>query len=142
MKIRVLNISLLLPFLLMMASCTSISPYNETAYKYATSIKASSLQLLDKAQSTTYSANEKDIDALMLESRKAYEYALQRPNNEDSSDQWKIVLDPEESGLAGFMKKWKKDKQLNAQFVQFAKKEISTQFDQISALESGKVKKQ
>lgn len=124
--------------LLVLTSCT-ISPYSETAYEQATSIKATSLTLMDKAVGP-YSNHSTDVEAVLLEARKAYEYANQRPKNEESTRQWAVMNDPDRKMLAGFFKKWKHDGKLAKFFIEEAKDEIGDGFDTISALESGKEK--
>lgn len=113
---------------------------NETAYEKSTSIKASSLALMDKAQEP-YSKYSKNVEEILLEAQKAYEYAKERPKNEESTKQWKIMIDPERNMLAGFFKRWKSEKKLRKSFIDEAKGQIGKGFDQISGLESGKIKK-
>ena len=132
----VISISLIVLFLV---SCSTISPFSETAYKQSTSIKASALALMDKAQEP-YSNYCKKVEDLMLEARKAYEYAKGRPKNEESAEQWAIMIDPKGNMLAGFFEKWKSEGKQSKFFIEEAKEQISKGFDQISALESGKIK--
>lgn len=122
-----------------LAACETISPFSETAYRLSTGIKATSLVLMDKA-AEPYSLHEDAAEALLLEARKAYEYALHRPKNEDSTAQWAIMIDPERALLAGFLRKWKEDGQLRPFLVAEAKRSVAAGFDQISELESGKSK--
>ena len=77
----------------------------------------------------------------MLEATKAYEYARGRPKNEESTKQWAIMIDPKRNMLAGFFEKWKSEGKLSKFFIDQAKGQISQGFDQISGLESGKIKK-
>jgi outer membrane PBP1 activator LpoA protein len=121
-------------FLSLLAACTTISPYNETAYKQATSIKASSMILMDKAINP-YPSHKQEAEALLLEARKAYEYAKHRPKNTESAKQWAIMIDPKRNMLAGFIEKWKADTTLSKFFIKEAKDEISDGFDTISGLE-------
>ena len=134
-----ISIFLIVAFLV---GCSTISPFSETAYKQSTSIKASALALMDKA-TEPYSDYRKKVEELMLEAKKAYEYAKGRPQNEESTEQWKIMIDPERKMLAGFFKKWESGQGtgLSEAFVCEAKGMISKGFDQISGLESGKIKK-
>lgn len=124
-------------FLLLVSGCSMISPYNETAYKQATSIKATSLVLMSKAESP-YRKYQKEVASLLLEARKAYEYAKQRPKNDISTKQWAIMIDEERHMLAGFFKRWKEQKRLGKFFIEEAQKKIGSGFDTISGLESGK----
>jgi len=94
---------------------------------------------MDKAVNP-YNNHRKDVEAVLLEARKAYEYAKQRPKNEESTKQWAIMMDPDRNMLAGFFKKWKQDGTLSKFFIGEAKDEIGDGFDAISGLESGKEK--
>jgi len=133
----VISIFLIVAFLV---GCSTIAPFSETAYKKSTGIKASALALMDKAQEP-YSDYSKKVEELMLEATKAYEYAKGRPKNEESTKQWAIMIDPKRNMLAGFFEKWKSERKLSRFFIDQAKGQISKGFDQISALESGKIKK-
>ena len=125
-----------------LVGCSTISPFNEGAYKQAIGIKVSALALMDKA-TAPYATYRKEVDALMLEATNAYEYAKGRPKNEESTKQWKIMIDPDRNMLAGFFKRWKSAQGdgLSQPFVEAAKRTISEGFDAISGLESGKLKK-
>jgi DNA transposition AAA+ family ATPase len=50
------------------------------------------------------------------------------------------MKDPDKNLLGGFLKRWKEKDKLSAVFVDEAKRLISTGFDQIIGLESGKIK--
>jgi len=133
------NLLALLLFALAMFSCKTISPYNETAYQQATSIKATALILMEQA-TKPYPNYREQAQALLLEAHKAYEYAKQRPKNEESTKQWAIMIDPNRKMLAGFLAKWKADTTLGKFFIQEAKDQISDGFDTISGLEIAKDK--
>ncbi len=97
------------------------------------------MTLMDKAD-TAYNEHRNTVEGLLLEARMAYEYAKQRPNNEESTRQWAIMIDLNRNMLAGFFKKWKDEGKLKKLFIEEAKEEIGDGFDAISALESGKEK--
>ncbi len=126
---------------LFLMACTTISPFSETAYRMSTGIKAAALDLMAKADEP-YATHQKDVDALMLEAKKAYEYAKSRPQNEISAQQWAIMIDPSRHMLAGFFKRWQEKGTLGKIFIKEAISQISKGFDQISGLESGKIKKE
>lgn len=120
--------------------CASlISPFNQTAYEYATSLKVEALALMDKA-TEPYSTHQEEINEFMMEVEKAYEYAKGRPKNEISSQQWERLKDPNKNLLGGFMKRWKEKETLKKTFIQGAKGIVSDAFDTIIGLESGKIK--
>lgn len=120
--------------------CTSIAPFSETAYNKSTSIKASSIALMDKAEEP-YSNHSGKVETLLLEAQKAYEYAKERPKNSESTGQWAIMIDSNKNMLAGFFKRWKEKVKLDRTFIDYSKKQIGAGLDTISALESGKEKK-
>jgi hypothetical protein len=122
-----------------LASCSTISTYDQAAYEHATSAKVDTLALMDKA-TESYSAHEKEITAVRTELEKAYEYDLGRPLNKITVAQWAILLDPERNLVGGFLKMWKSQGSVGATFVTNKKKQIGEAFDQIIGLESGKIK--
>jgi hypothetical protein len=122
------------------SACSSlIATYSQTAYEQATSIKAESLVLLNKA-TEPYNQHAQEVAALMLNVDKAYEYAKGRPKNEVSTEQWEKMKDPNSNLLGGFLKRWKEQGQLSPAFVKEAGIQIAKAFDQIIELESGKNK--
>ena len=125
--------------LLALASCSTISTYDQAAYEHATSAKVDTLALIDKA-TESYSAHEKEVIAVRTELEKAYEYDLGRPLNKITVAQWAILLDPERNLVGGFLKMWKNKDTVGAAFVAEKKKQIGEAFDQIIGLESGKIK--
>lgn len=125
----------------LLVGCSTISPFNESAYQQAINVKVSALALIDKA-TEPYAKHHNEVDTLMRAATQAYEYAKGRPQNEESTQQWHIMIDPERKMLAGFMKKWKsaQGNGLSQPFVDLAKQTISGAFDSIIRLESGKRK--
>ena len=119
-KIKLQNSIIITSMIIFLVGCTSISHFNAIAYEKSTSIKASSLTLMDKSN-RPYSKYSAEVEAVLLEARKAYEYAKARPKNEYSTKQWKIMIDPDAYMLAGFFKKWKSDKKLSSFFYQRGK---------------------
>ena len=116
-----------------------IATYSQAAYEQATSAKVESLELMEKA-TEPYDQHAPDVQALMSKVDKAYEYAQGRPNNDISAEQWRKLKDPDRNLLAGFFKRWKDQGQLSPAFVGNAKGQISSAFDQIIQLESGKIR--
>ena len=121
------------------ASCSTISTYDQAAYEHATSAKVDTLALIDKG-TESYSAHEKEIVAVTTELEKAYEYDRGRPLNKITVAQWTILLDPDRNLVGGFLKMWKTKGSLGATFVAEKKAQIGKAFDQIIGLESGKIK--
>jgi hypothetical protein len=125
--------------LLALASCRTISLFDQAAYEHAISAKVDTLALMDKA-TESYSAHQKEIDAVKRELDKAYEYDLGRPLNKITATQWKILLDPNRDLVGGFLKMWKSNGSLGSTFIAEKKPQIAEAFDQIIGLESGKIK--
>jgi hypothetical protein len=89
-----------------------------------------------------YSLHKDEVQKVRLDMDKAYEYARGRPKNELSTKQWEIVRDPARNSLGGFLKLWETKGVLGETFVSEAKKAVADHLDQISGLESGKVRAQ
>ena len=121
--------------------CLMISPYSETAYQQATSLKAETAALMDKA-TESYNTHKDEIEKFQTKLDQAYEYAKGRPKNKISTRQWEILNDPERHLLGGFISRWKNEDKLGKTFINNAKQGLIMQaFDQIIGLESGKIKK-
>jgi hypothetical protein len=125
--------------LVTVASCATIAPFSQVAYQQATSLKAESLALMSKAATDSYDTHKSDVDALLLNVDRAYEFAKGRPKNEISARQWALLKDPAGHLLGGFFTSWKA-RQPGRAFVDEQAKIISDAFDVIIGLESGKVK--
>lgn len=137
-KIRLLTSILTLALCLSLLSCSSISVFSPEAYKQAVDLKVESLELMSFATSS-YAEYEEDVTYLKTELSKAYEFALGRPNNELSAEQWEILLNEEGNLLGGFIKRWEEEDLLSEMFVTDTQKLVSDAFDTIIGLESGKI---
>jgi hypothetical protein len=116
-----------------------IARYDPVAYDRAVSLKVECLDLVGKADQP-YAAEKDKVEAVQMDLRKAYEYALGRPLNEISAKQWAILVDPNEQLVGGFFKEWAAKGTLGSVFAQEKSSQISKAFDSIIALESGKIK--
>lgn len=117
----------------------SISQFNETAYRQAVELKVQSLALTDKA-TESYAGHAAGAETLRQDLHTAYEYAKGRPNNELSTRQWEIMIDPERNLLGGLLARWEEEGSLSPVFVREFRGVISDAFDTIIGLESGKIK--
>jgi len=124
---------------LTLSGCSLISHYDQVAYEHATSAKVDTLALMDKA-TRSYDGHQKEIEALVIELNKAYEYDRGRALNKLTVAQWDILRDPNRNLVGGFLKMWKAKGSFSATFIAEKKPQISDAFDQIIALESGKQK--
>ena len=130
--------SLILSFLILFVGCAPlIGPYSQTAYQNATSLKATSLALMDKATEPCVN-HEKDVESLQLEIDKAYEFVNGIQSNSISAKQWMILKDPNGALLGKFFKRWKSETTLKQEFITQMKGVISDAFDEIICLEANK----
>ncbi|HXP34870.1 MAG TPA: hypothetical protein VN827_04925 [Chthoniobacterales bacterium] len=124
---------------LFLTGCTLIARYDQVAYEHATSAKVDTLALISKA-TASYDDHEKEVEALVRQLDKAYEYDRGRQLNKLTVAQWDILRDPNRDLVGGFLKMWKAKGSLSATFIAEKKKQIADAFDQIIQLESGKPK--
>jgi hypothetical protein len=137
-KAKLQTVGSILTLCLTIWSCSSISVFSPEAYKQAVDLKVESLELMSFATSP-YDDNEENVTYLKTELRKAYEFALGRPNNELSAGQWEILINEDGNLLGGFLKRWETEKTLSEMFVTEMQTLVSDAFDTIIGLESGKI---
>lgn len=125
--------------LLALASCSTISTFDQLAYDKATGAKAEALALMDKATGS-YSAHVKEIEAVSLAIDKAYEYDRGRVLNAITVQQWQILRDPNRNLFGGFLRRWREKGSLKPDYIAEKKPDIAEAFDQITGLEIGKRK--
>ncbi len=132
-----------LVLIIFFCGCATISPYSETAYQQATSLKVDSLALMAKA-TEPYAQHQAEVEALRLKIDKAYEYAKGLPNNSITTRQWEILKDPDRHLLGGFLELWRTKSTtkstLSATYIADKQRQVGAAFDQIIGLESGKIK--
>lgn len=125
--------------ILLITGCTpGISLYSETAYRQGVELKVRSLEMISKA-SDSYSSHQSEAEALRRDLLIAYEYAKGRPDNEISTRQWEIMVDPNRSLMVGFLDRWQERERLSPAFIREYRELVSEAFDQIIGLESGKI---
>ena len=134
-----INIALLIVSIsLVIFSCTTISVFSPEAYKQAVDLKVESLELMSFA-TMSFGDYEDDVVYLKTELNKAYEFSKGRPNNEISTRQWEILIDPEGNLLCGFLNRWQEEETLSEMFVTEMQTLVGDAFDTIIGLESGKI---
>jgi hypothetical protein len=127
-----------LSFLLSVSCCTPlIGPYSPTAYQYATSLKAETLALMDKADNS-YNSQKEKVEALVVELRKAHEYVKGVPSNSISAQQWDILIREDGDLLGKFFTRWRERGELSKILIIEFKQIISDAFDEIICLEANK----
>jgi len=136
--IQIRNITML--FVIFSAvSCATISSFDQQAYTQTTSIKVDALNLMDLAK-YDYATQENNVKEYQTKQQKIYEYEKNRPKNEISLSLWDKLLDKDGHLLGGFINRWQSESKLNETFIVEAKKLVDKAFDQISGLESKKIK--
>ncbi|NNF04015.1 MAG: hypothetical protein HKN17_06075 [Rhodothermales bacterium] len=125
---------------LLSAGCApTISPYSHVAYQYGVDLKVDALRLMDDAEEP-FTDHERRVERIRIELQKAFEFARGRPLNEHSTSQWKIMIDPENHLIGGFLARWESEKQLSRPFIAESQRLVATAFDRIIQLESGKIR--
>ena len=124
---------------LLLGACAFIAHYDQVAYEHATSAKVDTLVLMGKATGS-YDKHQKEVEALVTELDKAYEYDRGRQLNQITVAQWDVLRDPGRNLVGGFLKMWRAEGSLSVPFIAEKKKQIGEAFDQIIQLESGKLK--
>jgi len=137
-KVRLITAISIFTCCLIAWSCSPISVFSPDAYKQAVDLKVEALNLMSFAASP-YADYEEEVLYLKTELKKAYEFALGRPNNEISAGQWEILINEEGNLLGGFLKRWEVEDALSEMFVTEMQTLVSDAFDTIIGLESGKI---
>ena len=85
-----------------------ISTYDQSTYTQATSLKVDVLNLMDES-TEPYAAHAKEVDAVVLNLRKAIEYEKHRPKNDITIKMWSMMLDSTaQKGIVGsYVASWK-----------------------------------
>lgn len=132
--------SIILLFLVMFVfpGCAPlIGPYSPKAYENATSLKAQTLELMDKAVEP-YEDHKSRVDLLFVELRKAHEYVKGVPGNSLSAEQWEILIKKDGDLLGKFFKRWQERSSLSSTYINEFKNLVSDAFDEIICLEANK----
>lgn len=124
---------------LLLSACSTISRFDQYAYSQATSIKVDALSLMDSA-TEPYAQHQSSVASVLTSMNKIYEYEKNRPKNDISEKMWALLKDSTGHLYGGFIKRWQREGTLDATFIQESKRVIGQSFDQISQLESGKIK--
>ena len=123
---------------LILVSCSTISVFSPEAYKQAVDLKVESIDIMSLA-TMPYEDYSNQSDILKTELSKAYEFAKGRPDNELSTKQWEILMNPDGNLLGGFLKRWEEEETLSQMFVTEMQILVAEAFDTIIGLESGKI---
>jgi hypothetical protein len=124
--------------ILLLGGCASlIADYSLDAYKNATTLKAETAALIDKA-GESYSQHKVDVDALTTKINAAYEFSAGLPSNQISAQQWQILRDPNGNLYGGFVAQWRHKGSLSMAYRSDKKMQLGRAFDYIICLEANK----
>lgn len=124
---------------LLSACAPLIGPNSPVAYQNATSLKAETLALMDKA-TEPYDTHKAEVEKLFVEVNKANEFVKGVPSNSISSRQWEILIKKEGDLMGKFFSRWasSETKTLSKIYVDEFKPIVSDAFDEIICLEANK----
>jgi len=123
----------------LLPACSTISKFDQYAYTQATSIKVDALNIMAYAVEP-YDQHKPDVVKVKTSIDKIFEYEKNRPKNVLSEKMWNILKDSTGHLFGGFISRWQKEGKLDTVFIKEAQMIIGQSFDQISQLESGKIK--
>jgi hypothetical protein len=127
--------------LLLLASCSTISKFDQYAYSQTTSLKVDVLNVMSHA-TDSFAVHADEVLQVQTEMSKMYEYEKNRPKNIITEKMWTVLNDSTGHLFGGFITRWKKEGKLDAVFIKESQGVIGSSFDEISQLESGKIKSQ
>ena len=125
--------------LMCLSACSTISKFDQYSYTQATSIKVDALNLMGLA-TEPYSQHTGEVLKVRTDIDKIYEYEKNRRKNQITEKMWGVLKDTTGHLFGGFVKRWQREGKLDPVFVAEARNLIGASFDQISQLESGKIK--
>ncbi|KAA6438437.1 hypothetical protein FEM33_17270 [Dyadobacter flavalbus] len=119
--------------------CSTISRFDQYSYAQATSLKVDAVNLMATA-TQPFDNHLDEVNKVKTAIDKMYEYEKNRPKNVISEKMWLVVRDSSGHSFGGFIKRWQAEKTLDPAFIKESQQLVSESFDQISQLESGKIK--
>jgi hypothetical protein len=131
--------SCLIVVILTAASCATISRFDQYAYTQATSLKVDALTLMGSA-TDSFPLHAAEAAQVQTSLNKIMEYEKNRPKNGITEKMWTLLTDSTGHLYGGFMKRWEKEGKLDTAFIRISKELVGQSFDEISQLESGKIK--
>ena len=125
--------------ILLAESCATISKFDQYSYTQATSLKVDALNVMNSA-ADSFCIHQSEVAQLRTMLSKIYEYEKSKPKNTVTTRMWGVLIDSTGSSLGGFLTRWRKETRLDTAFISGSRQLIGGSFDQISGLESGKLK--
>lgn len=124
---------------LFLTSCLTISQFDQHSYIQTTSLKVDVLNLMNVAEND-FTSNRKQIETVIVQMDKVYEYEKNRPKNSLTIQLWDKLRDSTGHLFGGFISRWERDGTLRPAFIKESKLQVSEAFDIIAQLESKKIK--
>jgi hypothetical protein len=125
--------------ILMLAACSTISKFDQYAYTQTTSLKVDAINVMGLA-TDSFHLHRADVAGVQTDINKMLEYERNRPKNTINEKMWTLIQDSTGHLFGGFIARWQKEGKLDTVFVKESQLLIGSTFDQISQLESGKIK--
>lgn len=125
--------------MLLATSCAAIATFDQYSYTQATSLKVDALNVMSNASDSFYQY-QANVAQVRTGLSKIYEYEKNKPRNEATAKMWSVLIDSTGGSLGGFLTRWQKETRLDTAFINQSKILVGESFDQISGLESGKIK--
>ena len=125
--------------LIIFSACSTISKFDQYSYTQATSLKVDALNAMGHA-AEPYALHQAEVAKVKADIDKIYEYEKNRPKNVVTEKMWVVIKDTTGNLFGGFVRRWQQEGKLDAVFIKEAQGLVSASFDQISQLESGKIK--
>lgn len=122
-----------------LSSCATISKFDQYSYAQSTSLKVDVMNVMSEA-TDSFALHQTEIAQVKTSLTKMYEYERSKPKNTITEKMWSIIVDSTGNSVGGFFTRWQKEKKLDAAFINASKTIIGQSFDQVSQLESGKIK--
>jgi hypothetical protein len=85
-----------------------------------------------------YATHQKEVEALLLDIDKAYEFVNGIPSNSLSAKQWDILRKPDGALIGKFVLRWQEKGTLSPVYISEMKGQIADAYDQIICLEANK----
>jgi hypothetical protein len=121
------------------ASCATISRFDQYSYTQSTSIKVDALNVMGLA-SDSFRLHQPEVAQITTSLQKMYEYEKSKPKNTVTTELWNVLIDSTGNSFGGFLTRWQKEGKMDTTFIRESQLVIGQSFDQISGLESGKIK--
>ncbi len=142
--------TLVLITVLSLSACITAPVFNEAAYAELCELKVLSSAVLavmleeavksesDQSDVQIPAAAQEEIKNLKMRIAVAYEYARNRPENEEQVKQFDILMNEEGDMLYALIKSWESDEYISPFYIENSTENIRILFDVMLALESGK----